>query len=111
VNLSLKNISCVHCGGRVYTVPALEPGGSSGDIIDYIWLCGQHRAAMKNLLGESVGQSPGRPVVPRTPTERARALRTGRHRSRGQAPVPPSMPRPLSSRPGSGAPSMPRPRP
>ncbi len=80
----------------------------AADLLRWCWYCGDHRKVMTDLLGETVGQSPGRPANPDTSDER-RAL-FSRH-VRSQAPSAPRMPRPGQQHPGVDAPVMPRPGP
>lgn len=103
-----RGLTCVVCGDRVQSIPALEPSGEHrAHVVDYLWVCGTHRTAMARLMGEVVGQSPGRPARPVTATDRARALRSAGHPHRSQQPAAPRMPRPGQSRPGASPTSMP----
>lgn len=106
--MNLKGISCLLCGQPVISVPALEPGyEGGGGFGDVGWWCPDHRQAMKNLMGEAVGQSPGRPVSKSASQLRIEKYRrmsaSMRARRESQAPTAPS------SR--GMAPRMPRPSP
>jgi len=102
---SSPTVSC-WCGAAVRSVPAQQAGHEHrGRISDWLFLCGTHRAQAARMLGEVVGQSPGRPPKPDTPTQRARSL-PRRHRDRSQAPAPPDSSGPSMPRPGATAPTM-----
>jgi hypothetical protein len=102
------SVSCIQCGEPA-TLPALSMGyASSGDAVDYLWLCSAHRQAAQVSLGRS--NSPGRPPLPagEARIRRYRQMSASmRVRRSSQAPSssPPRMP--ASSPPAPSAPGMP----
>lgn len=107
----VSGISCVMCGGRVYSVPALEANyESTGSPLDHWWLCPSDRKRMVGLMGTP--SSPGRPSA--EPPKSASQLRIEKYRRMSAAAAErraqgPKMPKPGSMRPVVSAPTMPRP--